>query len=76
MRCSSPGCKVVSHDRGSWTGSRPTLAYEGDEANPARWFWFEGNFAAYETNKVDADRAEAARPHRVTHRRLTRSDPG
>ena len=50
----APGCAVVvSHDRGSWTGSRPHLAYEGDEANPARWFWFEGNFAAYETNKVE-----------------------
>ncbi len=70
-----PGCAVVvSHDR--WFLDRIAthlLAYEGDDDNPARWFWFEGNFGAYEANKVERLGAEAARPHRVTHRRLTRS---
>jgi ATP-binding cassette ChvD family protein len=70
-----PGCAVVvSHDR--WFLDRIAthmLAYEGDDENPARWFWFEGNFAAYEANKVERLGVEAARPHRVTHRRLTRS---
>ena len=70
-----PGCAVVvSHDR--WFLDRVAthiLAYEGDEENPARWFWFEGNFASYEENKVARLGAEAARPHRVTYRKLTRS---
>ena len=69
-----PGCAVVtSHDR--WFLDRVVthiLAWEGDDQNPARWFWFEGNFAAYEENKIERLGAEAARPHRVTHRRLTR----
>ena len=69
-----PGCAVViSHDR--WFLDRVAthiLAWEGDDQDPARWFWFEGNFAAYEENKVERLGAEAARPHRVTHRRLTR----
>ena len=69
-----PGCAVViSHDR--WFMDRVCthiLAYEGDEKEPARWFWFEGNFASYEANKVERLGAEAARPHRVTHRKLTR----
>ena len=69
-----PGCAVVtSHDR--WFLDRVAthiLAWEGDEQDPAKWFWFEGNFAAYEENKVERLGAEAARPHRVTHRRLTR----
>ncbi|MFC3689945.1 energy-dependent translational throttle protein EttA [Aquipuribacter hungaricus] len=69
-----PGCAVViSHDR--WFLDRVCthiLAYEGDEKEPARWFWFEGNFAAYETNKVERLGVDAARPHRVTHRKLTR----
>ncbi|MGH3411793.1 MAG: energy-dependent translational throttle protein EttA [Marmoricola sp.] len=69
-----PGCVVVtSHDR--WFLDRIAthiLAWEGDDADPATWFWFEGNFAAYEANKVERLGAEAARPHRVTHRRLTR----
>ena len=70
-----PGCAVVvSHDR--WFLDRIAthmLAYEGDDENPARWFWFEGNFASYEANKVERLGVEAARPHRVTYRRLTRS---
>ena len=69
-----PGCAVViSHDR--WFLDRTCthiLAWEGDASNEAKWFWFEGNFGAYEENKVERLGAEAARPHRVTHRRLTR----
>ncbi|WP_265444719.1 energy-dependent translational throttle protein EttA [Flexivirga meconopsidis] len=69
-----PGCAVViSHDR--WFLDRVAthiLAYEGTDENPANWYWFEGNFAAYEENKVERLGVEAARPHRVTHRRLTR----
>ncbi len=69
-----PGCAVViSHDR--WFLDRVAthiLAYEGDDEDPAKWFWFEGNFASYEENKVARLGAEAARPHRVTYRRLTR----
>ncbi|MEP9384002.1 energy-dependent translational throttle protein EttA [Nocardioides sp. KR10-350] len=69
-----PGCAVVtSHDR--WFLDRIAthiLAWEGTDEEPGRWFWFEGNFAAYEENKVQRLGADAARPHRVTHRRLTR----
>ena len=69
-----PGCAVViSHDR--WFLDRVAthiLAWEGTEEDPARWFWFEGNYADYEANKVDRLGADAARPHRVTHRKLTR----
>ncbi|OSY36145.1 ATP-binding cassette ChvD family protein [Pseudonocardia autotrophica] len=69
-----PGCAVViSHDR--WFLDRTCthiLAWEGTDENPAAWFWFEGNFEAYEKNKVERLGAEAARPHRVTHRKLTR----
>jgi ATP-binding cassette ChvD family protein len=69
-----PGCAVVtSHDR--WFLDRIAthiLAWEGDDEDPAKWFWFEGNFASYEDNKVERLGVEAARPHRVTHRRLTR----
>jgi ATP-binding cassette ChvD family protein len=69
-----PGCAVItSHDR--WFLDRTAthiLAWEGDDEDDAKWFWFEGNFAAYEANKVERLGADAARPHRVTHRRLTR----
>jgi ATP-binding cassette ChvD family protein len=69
-----PGCAVViSHDR--WFLDRVAthiLAWEGDQENQAEWFWFEGNFADYEANKISRLGAEAARPHRATHRRLTR----
>ena len=69
-----PGCAVVvSHDR--WFLDRVAthiLAWEGDDDDPARWFWFEGNFADYEANKIARLGIEAARPHAMTHRRLTR----
>ena len=69
-----PGCAVViTHDR--WFLDRVAthiLAWEGTEENPASWYWFEGNFASYEENKVKRLGAEAARPHRVTYRKLTR----
>ncbi|MDO5494850.1 MAG: energy-dependent translational throttle protein EttA [bacterium] len=69
-----PGCAVViTHDR--WFLDRVAthiLAYEGTEEEPDRWYWFEGNFEGYEANKVSRLGVEAARPHRVTHRRLTR----
>ncbi|MBO4145647.1 energy-dependent translational throttle protein EttA [Kocuria rhizophila] len=69
-----PGCAVVvSHDR--WFLDRVAthiLAWEGTEENPDNWYWFEGNFEAYEENKVERLGAEAARPKRLTHRRLTR----
>ncbi|MHA7132619.1 energy-dependent translational throttle protein EttA [Oerskovia turbata] len=69
-----PGCAVVvSHDR--WFLDRVAthiLAYEGTDENPANWYWFEGNFASYEENKVSRLGADAARPHRVTYRKLTR----
>ncbi|QUQ68143.1 energy-dependent translational throttle protein EttA [Kutzneria sp. CA-103260] len=69
-----PGCAVViSHDR--WFLDRVAthiLAWEGTDEQPAKWFWFEGNFEGYEKNKVDRLGIDAARPHRVTHRKLTR----
>jgi ATP-binding cassette ChvD family protein len=69
-----PGCAVViSHDRMFLDRvATHILAYEGNEEDPSNWFWFEGNFDSYEKNKIDRMGAEAARPHRVTHRRLTR----
>ena len=69
-----PGCAVVvSHDR--WFLDRVAthlLAYEGTEEDPANWYWFEGNFESYEQNKAERLGPEASKPHRVTHRRLTR----
>jgi ATP-binding cassette ChvD family protein len=69
-----PGCAVViSHDR--WFLDRITthiLAWEGTDDDPAKWFWFEGNFDSYEKNKVERMGADAARPHAVTYRKLTR----
>jgi ATP-binding cassette ChvD family protein len=69
-----PGCAVItSHDR--WFLDRVAthiLAWEGDAENGAKWFWFEGNFDSYEKNKIERLGAEAARPHAVTHRKLSR----
>ena len=68
-----PVCAVViSHDR--WFLDRTCthiLAWEGN-VEEGQWFWFEGNFGDYEKNKVDRLGEEAARPSRVTHRKLTR----
>ena len=65
-----PGCAVItSHDR--WFLDRVAthiLAYEGE----SQWFWFEGNFESYEKNKIERLGVDAARPHRVTYRKLTR----
>ncbi|HEV8570173.1 MAG TPA: energy-dependent translational throttle protein EttA [Actinoplanes sp.] len=69
-----PGCAVViSHDRMFLDRvATHMLAWEGTDEDPDKWFWFEGNYEAYEKNKVDRLGAEAARPHRVTYRKLTR----
>ncbi|MEU4510931.1 energy-dependent translational throttle protein EttA [Nonomuraea wenchangensis] len=65
-----PGCAVItSHDR--WFLDRIAthiLAWE----EGSNWFWFEGNYADYEKNKVERLGADAARPHRVTYRKLHR----
>ena len=70
-----PGCAVViTHDR--WFLDRVAthiLAWEGTDEQPDKWFWFEGNFESYEQNKVERLGIEAARPHRVTYRKLTRA---
>lgn len=69
-----PGCAVViTHDR--WFLDRIAthiLAYEGTEEQPANWHWFEGNFESYEENKIARLGADAAKPSRVTYRKLTR----
>ncbi|MEI3844970.1 MULTISPECIES: energy-dependent translational throttle protein EttA [unclassified Microbacterium] len=69
-----PGCAVViTHDR--WFLDRIAthiLAYEGTDEDPDRWYWFEGNFEAYEANKVERLGPDAARPHRTAYRKLTR----
>lgn len=69
-----PGCAVViTHDR--WFLDRIAthiLAYEGTEEDPANWYWFEGNFEAYEENKIERLGPEAAKPHRSAYRKLTR----
>ena len=69
-----PGCAVViTHDR--WFLDRVAthiLAYEGDDQTPDRWYWFEGNFEAYEENKIERLGPEASKPHRSAYRRLTR----
>ena len=68
-----PGCSVItSHDR--WFLDRVAthiLAWEGTDENPGRWYWFEGNFDAYQQNRVERLGEDAAQPHRV-HRKLTR----
>ncbi|WP_297749105.1 energy-dependent translational throttle protein EttA [uncultured Tessaracoccus sp.] len=69
-----PGCAVViSHDR--WFLDRVAthiLAWEGTDENPAKWFWFEGNFADYEANKTERLGPEANRPKSTAHRKLMR----
>ena len=69
-----PGCAVViTHDR--WFLDRIAthiLSFEGTEADPANWYWFEGNFESYEANKIERLGPDAAAPHRSTYRKLTR----
>ncbi|SJN29912.1 ABC transporter ATP-binding protein [Mycetocola reblochoni REB411] len=69
-----PGCAVViTHDR--WFLDRIAthiLAYEGTDENPANWHWFEGNFEAYEENKIERLGPDAAKPSRASYRKLTR----
>jgi ATP-binding cassette ChvD family protein len=69
-----PGCAVViTHDR--WFLDRIAthiLSYEGTDENPSYWHWFEGNFEAYEENKIERLGPEAAKPHRSAYRKLTR----
>jgi ATPase subunit of ABC transporter with duplicated ATPase domains len=64
------GCAVViSHDRFFLDRlATHILAFEGD----SHVEWFEGNFEAYEEDKIRRLGPEAERPHRVTYRKLTR----
>ncbi len=68
-----PGCAVItSHDR--WFLDRIAthiLAWEGTDENPGAWYWFEGNFADYQENRIKRLGPDAAKPHRI-HRKLTR----
>ena len=68
-----PGCSVViSHDRMFLDRvATHILAWEGTDENPGNWYWFEGNFAAYQENRVARFGEDAAQPHRI-HRKLTR----
>ncbi len=68
-----PGCAVVvSHDRMFLDRvATHMLAWEGTDENPGNWHWFEGNFAAYQEDRIARLGAEASRPHRL-HRKLTR----
>jgi ATP-binding cassette ChvD family protein len=69
-----PGCAVViTHDR--WFLDRIAthiLAYEGTAEAPGNWHWFEGNFEAYEENKIERLGPDAAKPNRSAYRKLTR----
>lgn len=68
-----PGCSVVvSHDR--WFLDRIAthiLAWEGTDEDPGNWYWFEGNFEAYQENRIARLGPDASKPHRI-HRKLTR----
>ena len=68
-----PGCSVVvSHDRMFLDRvATHILAWEGDDKNPGRWHFFEGNFEAYQADREARLGKEAAKPHRL-HRKLTR----
>ncbi|MBS1837945.1 MAG: energy-dependent translational throttle protein EttA [Actinobacteria bacterium] len=67
---SFPGCAVViSHDR--WFLDRIAthiLAFEGD----SQVRWFEGNFTEYEEHRRRELGADAAQPHRIKYKPLTR----
>ena len=68
-----PGCSVViSHDRMFLDRvATHILAWEGADENPGNWYWFEGNFEAYQANRIERLGEDAAQPHRI-HRKLTR----
>ncbi|MBX9027004.1 MULTISPECIES: energy-dependent translational throttle protein EttA [Collinsella] len=68
-----PGCSVViSHDRMFLDRvATHILAWEGTDENPGNWYWFEGNFEAYQANRIERLGEDAAQPHRI-HRTLTR----
>lgn len=68
-----PGCSVViSHDRMFLDRvATHILAWEGTDENPGNWYWFEGNFEAYQANRFERLGEDAAQPHRI-HRKLTR----
>ena len=68
-----PGCSVVvSHDRMFLDRiATHILAWEGDDENPGRWHFFEGNFESYQEDREARLGKEAAKPHRL-HRKLTR----
>jgi ATPase subunit of ABC transporter with duplicated ATPase domains len=65
-----PGCAVViSHDR--WFLDRIAthiLAFEGD----SQVVYFEGNYQEYEADLKRRRGDEAAQPHRVQYKKLTR----
>jgi ATP-binding cassette ChvD family protein len=69
-----PGCAVViTHDR--WFLDRIAthiLSYEGTEEHPDQWYWFEGNFEAYEQNKIERLGPDALNRSSSTYRKLTR----
>src|SRR2546422_2255077 len=64
------GCAVViSHDR--WFLDRVAthiLAFEGE----SRVFWFDGNYSEYEEDKRKRLGVDAAQPHRIHYRQLSR----
>ena len=68
-----PGCSVViSHDRMFLDRvATHILAWEATDENPGNWYWFEGNFEAYQANRIERLGEDAAQPHRI-HRKLTR----
>ena len=67
-----PGCSVISHDRMFLDRvATHILAWEGTDENPGNWYWFEGNFEAYQANRIERLGEDAAQPHRI-HRKLTR----
>ena len=66
-----PGCCVViSHDRMFLDRvATHVLVWEGSDDEPGKWYWFEGNFEAYQKNREDRLGPENSRPRRM-HRKL------
>ncbi len=61
---------VISHDR--WFLDRIAthiLAFEGD----SQVVWFDGNYTEYEADKKERLGSDAAQPHRIKYRHLTRA---